>query len=139
MLLTSVDVSTLSNLDPNLGKRRTYSVISVENKGHIKRECLEKKKRDTKNKEGSSKSVNVVEEDSESGDGDMLSVSSSSDHPTYSCILDSACSYRTTLNKDLLDNYMLVNSDSIMIGSDDPYKVIGIENIQIKRYCWNFV
>lgn len=67
-------------------------------------------------------------------DGDMLFVSSSSDHPTYSCILDSACSYHTTLNKDLLDNYMLVNSNSIMIGNDDPCKVVGIENIKIKMF-----
>ena len=46
--------------------------------GHIKRECLKWKKENTLNKEGSSKSVNVVEEGNlESGDGDMLLVSSS--------------------------------------------------------------
>ena len=64
-----------------------YSVISAEKKGHMKRDCPEKKKGDSvlENKEGSSKFANVVaEEDSESGDGDMLSVSSSSDHLTDS-------------------------------------------------------
>ncbi|KAL6343157.1 hypothetical protein AAG906_020946 [Vitis piasezkii] len=48
-------------------------------KGHMKRDCPEKKKGGSvsENKEGSSKSSNVVaEEDSESGDGDMLSVNS---------------------------------------------------------------
>ena len=53
----------------------------------MKRDCPEKKKGGSvsENKEGSSKSRNVVaEEDSESGDGDMLSVSSSSDHLTDS-------------------------------------------------------
>ena len=53
----------------------------------MKRDCPEKKKEGSilENKEGSSKSTNVVaEEDSESGDGDMLSVSSSSDQLTDS-------------------------------------------------------
>ena len=49
----------------------------------MKRDCREKKKGGSisENKEGSSKSANVLaEEDSKSGDGDMLSVSSNSDH-----------------------------------------------------------
>ena len=42
-------------------------------KGHIKRECPEWKKWNTENREGSSKSMNVVEDgDSKSGDGDIL-------------------------------------------------------------------
>ena len=63
-----------------------YSVISAEKKGHMKRDCPEKKKESlVSDKEGSSKSTNVVaEEDSKSGDGDMLSISSSSDHLTDS-------------------------------------------------------
>jgi len=51
--------------------------------GYITQECLEKKKGDVKNKENSSKSMNVVEENSESDDGDMLSISSSLNHPIY--------------------------------------------------------
>ena len=68
-------------------------------------------------------------------DGDMLFVSSSSNHPTYSCILDSACSYHTTLDKDLLDNYMFVNSDSFMIGNDDPccYPFFGFPQNKIRK------
>ena len=53
----------------------------------MKRDCPEKNKGGSvsENKEGSSKFANVVaEEDSESGDGDMLLVSSSSDHLTDS-------------------------------------------------------
>ena len=48
-------------------------------KGHIKQECPEYKKWNTENKDGSSKSGNVVEKRrlGESSDGDMLSVSSS--------------------------------------------------------------
>ena len=42
-------------------------------RGHIKREYPKWKKGNIENKEGSSKSANVVEEgDLESGDGDML-------------------------------------------------------------------
>ena len=49
--------------------------------GNIKQECLGWNKWNTENIEGSSKSANAVEEgDSESDDGDMLSVSSNRDH-----------------------------------------------------------
>jgi hypothetical protein len=59
--------------------------------------------------------MNVVEENLESGDKDMLSISSISDHPINSWILYSVCSYHMTPNKDWLDNYKLVNSDSIWV------------------------
>ena len=66
----------------------------------MKRECPDKKRENDDN-EGSSKSANVVEEQvSESSDGDMLSVSSSSEHLMDSWILDSACSFHVTPNKD---------------------------------------
>ena len=50
--------------------------------------------------------MNVVEEgDSERGDGDMLSVSSSRDHLMDSGIMVSACSYHMTPDKDWFDTY----------------------------------
>ena len=66
-------------------KRKDIQCYKCGKIGNMKRDCPEKKKKGIKNKEGSSKSANVVaEEDSDSGDGDMLSVSSSSDHLTDS-------------------------------------------------------
>ena len=73
-------------------------------KGYIKRKCLEWKKGNTENREGSSKSTNVVEEgDSESSDSDMLSISSNRDHLADSWIMDSTCSSHITPNKDWFD------------------------------------
>ncbi|KAG6778776.1 hypothetical protein POTOM_015122 [Populus tomentosa] len=46
-----------------------------------------------------------MEEDLESGDEDMLFISSSSDHPTDSWILDSTFTYHMTPNKYWLNNY----------------------------------
>ncbi|KAJ6856609.1 hypothetical protein NC651_038304 [Populus alba x Populus x berolinensis] len=54
--------------------------IKLESQWPIKTR-ISREKGDAKNKDGSSKSANVVEEDLESGKEDMLSVSSSSDHP----------------------------------------------------------
>ena len=48
-----------------------------------------KKKKDDEN-EGSSKSVNVLEDNSDDVDGNMLSVASNSEQPVDSWILDSA-------------------------------------------------
>ena len=125
------------NLDLNLGRERTYNIISVEKWQHMKRDCLEKKKWGlvSENKEGLSKSANVVtEEDSENGDGDMLSVSSSLDHLTDSWILDLACSYHMTPNKDWFNTYNSVNSGSVLMGNDVSCKVAGIRNIIIKMF-----
>ena len=56
-----------------------------EKGAHETRLSKEKKGSMLENKEDSSKSMNVVaEEDSKSGDSDMLSISSSSDHLTDS-------------------------------------------------------
>ena len=109
----------------------------MRKKGAHETSCPEKKKGGlvSKNKEGSSKSTNVVaEEDLESGDGDMLSVSSSSDHFTNSWILDSACSYHMTPNKDWFNTYKLVNSGSVLMGNDASCKVVGIGNVRIKMF-----
>ena len=76
----------------------------------------------------------MVEEDSESGDGDMLLVSSSSNHLTDSWILDLAWSYHMTPTKNWFNTYKLVNSGSILMGNDVSCKVVGIRNIIIKMF-----
>ena len=81
-------------------RRNDIQCYKYEKNENIKRECPEWKKGNTKNKEGSSTSTNVVEGDSESGDGDMLSISFRRDHLTDSWIMDSACSYHMVPNKD---------------------------------------
>ena len=103
----------------------------------MKRDYPKKKKEGSvsENKESSSNSTNVVaEKDSESGDGDMLSISSSSDHLTDSWILDSSCSYHMTPNKDWFNTYRSVNSGSVLMGNDASCKVAGIRNIIIKMF-----
>ena len=62
--------------------------------------------------------------DSESDDGDMLSVSSSRDHLMDSWIMDSTCSYHMTPNKDWFDTSKLVNSGYVMIGNDASCRVV---------------
>jgi len=116
-------------------KRKDIKCYKCWKNRHIKQKCPKKKKRDTKNKEGLSKSVNVVEEeDLKSGDKDMFYVSSSSDHLPDSWILDSTCSYHMTPNKNWFDTYRLVNFGSILRGNDASCKVAGMGNIKIKMF-----
>ena len=57
-------------------RRKDVNCFKCRKKEHMKRDCPDwKKKKDDKN-EGSSKSVNVVEDNSDNADGDMLSVAS---------------------------------------------------------------
>ena len=91
-------------------RRKDIQCYKCGKKGHMKQECPNRKKGND-DKEGSSKSANVVKEQVlESSDGDMLSVSSNSKHLMDSWILDSACSFHVTLNKDWFDTYRLFNS-----------------------------
>ena len=100
----------------------------------MKRGCQNKKKGND-DKKGSLKSVNIVEEQGlESDDGDILFVSSGSEHLMDSWILDSTCSFHVTPNKDWFDTYKLVNSSSVLMGNDASCKVIGIRNIRIKMF-----
>ena len=61
-------------------RKKDIQCYKCGKKGHIKQECPDKKKGND-DKEDSSKSANVVKEQgSESGDGDILSVLSDSEH-----------------------------------------------------------
>ncbi|KAH7858679.1 hypothetical protein Vadar_026589 [Vaccinium darrowii] len=81
--------------------------------GHFKKNCPQKgkggnwKKKQGKagdRKDGPLNSANVVEQD-DSEDGDMLSVSANPDHLEDSWILDSACSYHMSPNREWFDTY----------------------------------
>ena len=83
----------------------------------MKRDCpYWKKKKDDKN-EGSSKSVNVVKVNSDDIDGNMLSVASNLEQPVDSWILDSACSFHVTPDRDWFDTYRSVNSGIVTMGN----------------------
>jgi hypothetical protein len=75
--------------------------------------------------------MNVVENNSDNADGDMLSVAYNSEHPMDSWILDSACSFHLTPNKDWFDTYKLFNSSIVTMGNGAYCKITGI-GIKIK-------
>jgi hypothetical protein len=101
---------------------------------HINSHCPDRKKNKDNENEGSSKSVNVVEDNSDDVDGDMLFVVFNSLHPVDSWILDSACLFHVTPNRDWFDTYRSTNSDMFTIGNGAHCKIIGIGNIRIKMF-----
>uniref|UniRef100_A0A2N9FRN5 CCHC-type domain-containing protein n=1 Tax=Fagus sylvatica TaxID=28930 RepID=A0A2N9FRN5_FAGSY len=107
-------------------KSKTVKCFKCQKKGHMKRECPEW----NKGKEESSTSVNVVA-DSES-DGDMLSVSSSTDGLNNSWLLDSACSFHVTPHRNWFDTYRSINCGSVRMGNDATCTIIGMGTIKIK-------
>jgi hypothetical protein len=115
-------------------RMKDINCYKCENKGHMKRDCPNRKKnKDDKNK-GSSKSANVVEDNSDDADGDMLFVASTSKHLMDSWILDSACSFHVTPNIDWFDTYMSINSGIVTMGNNAHYKITSIGNIRIKMF-----
>jgi hypothetical protein len=99
----------------------------------MKKDCPKKKKgKAGERKDGSSSSANLVERDSD--DGDMLSVSATSDHLADSWILDSACSFHVTPNREWFDTYRSVNCGNVRMGNDASCEVIGIGTIKIRMF-----
>ena len=114
------EMTNLLEEDLNLRARQS-SAINARKKGHFKRDCPEWKKE----KEESSKSVNVITVDSEL-DGDMIYVSSSTDDLINSWLLDSACSFHVTPHRSWFDTYRSVNCSSVRMGNDASCKFIRI-------------
>ena len=75
-----------------------------------------------------------MEDNSDDADGDMLFVASNSEQPVDSWILDSACSFHVTPNRDWFDTYKLVNSGIVTMSNGAHYKITGIGNIRIKMF-----
>ena len=115
------DINEKSTRGRSKSKSKTVKCYKCQKKGHFKRDCLEWKKE----KEESSKSINVVAVDLES-DGDMLSVSSSTDDLNNSWLLDSACSFHVTPHRSWFDTYRSVNCSSVRMGNDASCKFIRI-------------
>ena len=74
-------------------RRKDINYYKCKKKRHIKQDCPDRKKNMDDENEGSSKSANVMEDNSNDADGDMLSVASNSEQLVDSWILDSACSF----------------------------------------------
>jgi hypothetical protein len=81
-------------------RRKNINCYKCGKKGHIKQDCPDRKKNKDDKNECSSKSTNVVEDNSDDLEGDMLSVASNSEHLVDSWILDSACLFHVTPNRD---------------------------------------
>jgi hypothetical protein len=115
-------------------RRKDINCYKCRKKWHMKRDCPDWKKEKDDENEGSSKSANVVEDNSNDTDGDMLSVASNSKHPMDSWILDSTCSFHVTPNRDWFDTYKSVNSSIVTMGNSAHCKITGIGNIRIKIF-----
>jgi hypothetical protein len=115
-------------------RRKDINCYKRRKKGHMKRDCLDRKNNKDNENEGSLKSVNVVEDNSDNADGDMLSVVSTSAHSVDFWILDSACSFHVTPNRDWFNTYRSVNSGIVTMSNGTHCKITGIGNIRIKMF-----
>lgn len=125
----SQDESSKNKSQSKLRKRK--DITSYKQKRCILNGIVQRKRKGMQ-RENRVQSANVVEEDSESRDSDMLSISSSSDLLLCGFWIQHV-SYHLTPYKDWSDAYR-VNSGSVLMGNAASCKVIGIENVIIKMF-----
>ncbi|KAL0401656.1 UNVERIFIED_CONTAM: Retrovirus-related Pol polyprotein from transposon TNT 1-94 [Sesamum latifolium] len=98
----------------------------------MKRDCPKLKKQADEKRDDSSKSVNVVQNDSsDCSDGDMLFVSKNQFVDAW--ILDIGCSYHITPNREWFTSYRSGNSSFVYLG-DRCCNIIGVGEVSIKVY-----
>ncbi|KAE8719673.1 hypothetical protein F3Y22_tig00109926pilonHSYRG00011 [Hibiscus syriacus] len=113
--------------------KKTIHCYKCKEARHMKRDCPKLKKQTDEKRDGSSKSVNVVEDDtSDCSEGDMLSISTT--QLTDAWILDSGCSYHITPNREWFSTYKPVNSGSVYLGDDRCCNIVGIGDVRIKMH-----
>ena len=113
-------------------------MLYCHKKGHYKKqykelkEYLEEKKNGKKSLESASV-AEVTSDDNEVG-ADLLLISSGNNVLLESWILDSACSYHMTPNKDWFDTYKPYNVGMVQMGNDATCPIIGIGIVKIKMF-----
>ncbi|KAL0451879.1 UNVERIFIED_CONTAM: Retrovirus-related Pol polyprotein from transposon TNT 1-94 [Sesamum latifolium] len=113
--------------------KKTIHYYKCKEPGHMKRDCPKLKKQADEKRDDSSKSANMVHNDSsDCSDGDMLSVSTNQFVDAW--ILDSGCSYHITPNREWFTSYMSGNSGSVYLGDDRCCSIVGIGDVRIKMY-----
>ncbi|KAE8721370.1 hypothetical protein F3Y22_tig00016115pilonHSYRG00011 [Hibiscus syriacus] len=113
--------------------KKTIHCYKCKEVRHMKRDCPKLKKQTDEKRDGSSKSVNVVEDDnSDCSEGDMLSISTT--QLTDAWILDSGCSYHITPNREWFSTYRPINSGSVYLGDDRCCNIVGIGDVRIKMH-----
>ncbi|KAL0293416.1 UNVERIFIED_CONTAM: Retrovirus-related Pol polyprotein from transposon TNT 1-94 [Sesamum radiatum] len=113
--------------------KKTIHCYKCKEPGHMKRDCPKLKKQADEKRDDSSKSANVVQNDSsDCSDGDMLSVSTNQFMDAW--ILDSRCSYHITPNREWFTSYRSGNSGSVYLGDDRCCSIVGIGDVRIKMY-----
>ena len=127
------------------GKSRSRSkpngirCFQCKERGHIRRECPQRKKGNEKKESNSNASAAVVQDSSEvsqhsSDEGessDVLTVSTSSSANTW--VMDTGASYHMTFSKNLFTSFKEWNG-SVKLGDDEELSVKGSGSVQIKMY-----
>lgn len=109
-------------------KKKGPQCYGCKEYGHLRRDCPELKKGGTASVVFSKK-----KDDSDSSDGDVLTVSS--ERSCGAWLLDSASSFHATSKKEWFSSYVEQDKGgSAYMGDDSRYRVIGVGDIKFKMY-----
>nr|GEX52703.1 retrovirus-related Pol polyprotein from transposon TNT 1-94 [Tanacetum cinerariifolium] len=120
---------------------RKVKYYRCKEKGHIKRDCVQKKG-NSKGESSNSGSATVVQDGSDDGDfGDVLTVCSASTTDTW--IIDTGASYHMMLSRDIFTSFKEWNG-TVKLGDDAVLSIKGSGIVQIKMHdgivrkfdCW---
>ncbi|GJW03442.1 retrotransposon protein, putative, ty1-copia subclass [Tanacetum coccineum] len=119
--------------------RRSKFCKYCKKDGHDISECYKLKNKEKRaanqkpqaNQDDDGKAAYAAENNS---NGDVLVVFAGCVKTNDEWILDSACTFHMTPNKDWFINYEPTKGGSVLMGDNSPYKIAGIGSIQIKMF-----
>ena len=101
-------------------------------KGHIRKDCPQRKRGSDKKESNGNASAAVVQESSDEEDkGDVLTVSTSGSANTW--VMDTGASYHMTFSKELFTSFKEWNGN-VKLGDDEVLGVKGSGSVQIKMH-----
>ena len=107
-------------------KKKKVQCYRCKDWGHIKRECPELK--------GGASANAATHGDGSDSDSDVLVVSNRRSTKTEAWMLDSACSFHATPNREWFSSYKSGEFGLAYVGDDTGYRVAGVGDIKIKMF-----
>ena len=121
-------------------KSKTMKCYYCKKKSHVKAESFKLKNRTERSDqngkmlENSGEASVIKDVEDLNNQGDLIVIFDSRVNSTYDWILDTACTFHMTYNREWFTTYELRDMGTVLMGNDVPCKIIDIGTVRVKMH-----